>query len=201
MIPIRDYSNFFIKKSFDLPAYKPKKKIKIAQPYDYLFYEIFHKIHNLDNTSFLPYIERQEKMKIAEALEKIKMKNHDFILNNIMYDFNIHLITLNAVCLFYKINLLFIKDNVYIKMFHSDDTNILVMNDKFKFLNYDSEIYNTHYEITNLLKPLNSVSYYKVDELTSIAQKIHIPYEKVKKKDLYDSIYNYLVKLNIFKID
>ena len=67
---------------------------------------------------------------------------------------------------------------------------------------YDIEINkNINTEITNLLKPLNSVSYYKVDELVSIAQKIHIPYEKVKKKDLYDSIYNYLVKLNIFKID
>ena len=201
MFNIREYSQFFIKKSFDLPAYKPKKKIKVAEKYDYLFYEIFHKIHNLDSTSFIPYIERQEKMKIAESLEKIKMKSHDFILNNIMYDFNIHLITLNAICIFYKINLLFIKDATYIKMFHSESEKVLVMNDKYKFINYDPGIYDTHYEVTNLLKPLNSVSYYKVDELVTIAQKIHIPYEKVKKKDLYDSIYNYLVKLNIFKID
>ena len=86
-------------------------------------------------------------------------------------------------------------------MFHSETQPVLVMNDKYKFINYDPGIYDTHYEVTNLLKPLNSVSYYKVDELVTIAQKIHIPYEKVKKKDLYDSIYNYLVKLNIFKID
>ena len=76
MLNIREYSKFFIKKSFDLPAYKPKKKIKVAEQYDYLFYELFHKIHNLDNTSFVPYIERQEKMKIAESLDKIKMKSH-----------------------------------------------------------------------------------------------------------------------------
>ena len=60
---------------------------------------------------------------------------------------------------------------------------------------------NNYYEITNLEKPLNSVSYYKLNELIEYAIKLDLPYVKIKKVDLYNSIYNYLVNLNIFKID
>jgi hypothetical protein len=85
-------------------------------------------------------------------------------------------------------------------MFHNDGP-IIVMDNNFKFLDYNESIYNTHYEIINLEKPMNCVSYYKVDDLIQIAIKLHLNYDKIKKQILYDSIYNNLVKLNIFKID
>ena len=200
MLNISDYSNFFMKRSFDLPKYKQKKLKKKEEPYDYLFYEIYRKINNLDYISFNTYNEKQVKMKMAEEINKLKIKKKDFIINNLMYDFNISLITLNAICMFYKINLIFTKEQIYIKMFHNDGP-ILVMDDNFKFLDYNESIYNTHYEIINLEKPMNCVSYYKVDDLIQIAIKLHLNYDKIKKQILYDSIYNNLVKLNIFKID
>ena len=201
MLNIRDYSKFFMKRTFDLPKYKQKKIKKKEEPYDYLFYEIYRKINNLDYISFTTYNEKQVKTKMAEEINKLKIKKKDFIMDNLLYDFNIHLITLNALCMHYKINLIFVKDQIYIKMFHNEDGPIIVMDNNFKFLDYSESIYDTHYEIINLEKPMNCMSYYKVDELIQIAIKLHLNYEKIKKQILYDSIYNNLVNLNIFKID
>ena len=201
MLNIREYSNFFMKRTFDLPKYKQKKIKKKEEPYDYLFYEIYRKINNLDYISFTTYNEKQVKTKLAEEINKLKIKKKDFIMDNLLYDFNIHLITLNAICMHYKINLIFVKDQIYIKMFHNEDGPILVMDNNFKFLDYTESIYDTHYEIINLEKPMNCMSYYKLDELIQIAIKLHLNYEKIKKQILYDSIYNNLVNLNIFKID
>ena len=201
MLSISDYSKFFMKRSFELPKYKQKKIKKKEEPYDYLFYEIYRKINNLDYISFNTYNEKQVKTKLAEEINKLKIKKKDFIIDNLLYDFNIHLITLNAICMYYKINLLFVKEQIYIKMLHNEDSPILVMDNNFKFLDYTECIYDTHYEIINLEKPMNCVSYYKLDELIQIAIKLHLNYEKIKKQILYDSIYNNLVKLNIFKID
>ena len=86
-------------------------------------------------------------------------------------------------------------------MLHNEDGPIIVMDNNFKFLDYTESIYDTHYEIINLEKPMNCMSYYKVDELIQIAIKLHLNYDKIKKQILYDSIYNNLVNLNIFKID
>jgi len=202
MLKINEYSNFFIKKSFNLPQYKYKKTKKIIEKRDNLFYEIYHKINNTDISSYTykQYNELQEKTKISEGINNLKIKNKEDILNNLMYEPNISLITLNAICKYYKISLIYVNDNVYVKMCY-DDTSPIIINNENKFLNMTVDEINNKYEIINLEKPLNSVSYYKLNELVEYADKLKLPYEKIKKADLYNSIYNYLVKLNIFKID
>ena len=202
MLQIHKYRPFFIKNSFNLPNTPIKKKKKICVHKDDLFYIFFHKIHNLDETTLNNYNEQQEKINIASFIDKIKIKNKDYIINNLMFDTQINLTVLNAICIHYKINLCYIKDNVYVNMCNTPDNyNILVMNNNNMFLSFNKNILDELYEIIHLDKPLYSLSYYKLIDLINIASKIKIPYEKVKKKDLYDSIYNYLVKLNIFKID
>ena len=198
MISISEYSPFFIKKTFNLPMYKLKKKQKIIHKYDYLFYEIYHKINNIDITSFTHYDEYQEKIKLSEKINNLKIKNKEYILNNLMYEKNINLITLNAIAKCYDINLIYLHDNIYIKMCYNNKP-FIVINNEYKFI--DKSDFNELYEIINLEKPLNSVSYYKLNELITFAIKLKLPHEKIKKIDLYNSIYNYLVKLNIFKID
>ena len=200
MLKIQEYSNFFIKRSFNLPQYKYKKNKKIIEKRDNLFYEFFHKINNIDISSYRQYNELQEKTKLSEGINNLKIKNKEYILNNLMYEPTISLITLNALCKFYNINLIYLHDRIYIKMCHNDDLPIIVINNECKFIDTHTEI-NDKYEITNLEKPLNSVSYYKLNELVEFAIKLQLPHEKIKKADLYNSIYNYLVKLNIFKID
>ena len=202
MLRINEYSNFFIKKSFNLPQYKYRKPKKIVEKRDNLFYEIFHKINNTDISSYTykQYNELQEKTKISEGINNLKIKNKEYILNNLMYEPNISLITLNAICKYYKINLIYVNDNICVKMCYDDNLPIIINNEN-KFLNMSMDEINDKYEIINLEKPLNSVSYYKLNELVEYAHKLKLPYEKIKKTDLYNSIYNYLVKLNIFKID
>ena len=204
MIQIREYKPFFIKNSFNLINIKKHKKVKQFIKQDELFHVFFHKINNLDETNITinTYNEKQEKMNIATSIDKIKMKPKikDYIINNLMFDPHINLIVLNAMCIHYKINLYYIKDNVYVNMCNFPDENIMVMNNNM-FLSFNKNMFDHLYEITNLEKPLYCPSYYVLNDLISIASKIQLPYEKIKKQDLYDSIHNYLVKLNIFKID
>ena len=52
------------------------------------------------------------------------------------------------------------------------------------------------YNIENIQKPLNSITYYKLNELEDIYNKLNIEKnEKYKKKDLYDNIKNYIDSL------
>ena len=201
MINIEEYSQFFIKRTFNLLPYKEKKHKKIIIKHDYLFYEIYHKIYNIDNTSYKVYNELSEKILLSEKINTFKIKNKEYILNNLMYEPHINLITLNAIAKCYDINLIYVKDNIYIKMCHNINIPLLVITSDYNFIKKTQEEIDEYYEITNLEKPLNSVSYYKLNELIIIASKLKLPYEKIKKIDLYNSIYNYLVKLNIFKID
>ena len=198
MLSIADYNPFFIKKTFNLPEYKPKHKKKIVIDYDPMFYAIFNKINNYDvtNVNYLDYSrinEKQEKIKIAVEIEKIKLKpkDKDDAIQNLMYENRINLKTLNALCMYYKINVLYVKDNIFIKMNHGDD-NIYIENNRI----IEPIDISSKYEV-NLDKPLRCASYYKIDDLRQISTQLHLPIENIKKQQLYDSIHNVLSKLNI----
>ena len=195
MLSIADYNPFFIKKTFNLPEYKPKHKKKVVIDYDPMFYAIFNKINNYDvtNVNYSRINEKQEKIKIAVEIEKIKLKpkDKDDAIQNLMYENRINLKTLNALCMYYKINVLYVKDNIFIKMNHGDD-NIYIENNRI----IDPIDISSKYEV-NLDKPLRCASYYKIDDLRQISTQLHLPIENSKKQQLYDSIHNVLNKLNI----
>ena len=196
MLSIAEYNPFFIKKTFDLPEYKPKYKKKIVIDYDPMFYAIFNKIHNYDitNVNYVRMNEKQEKIKIAVEIEKLKLKpkDKDDIIQNLMYENRINLKTLNALCMFYKINVLYIKDNIFIKMNYGENDTLYMENN----IIVEPIDVSTKYEI-NLDKPLRCASYYKIDDLRQISRQLHLPIENIKKQQLYDSIHNVLNKLNI----
>ena len=206
MLSIAEYNPFFIKNSFNLPDYKITYKKPIIIDYDPLFYAIFNKMKNHDIThiDYSNVNETQEKMKIAEKLDIMKFKNKDKIMENLMYDKKINMKTFNALCMHYEINVLFVKDNIILKMFYSNasdasntlDTNIYTMNEKYHFV----EMIDTtnKYEITNIDKPIKGISSYKLEELRDISRMLHLPLENLKKQLLYDSINNIFNKLNIF---
>jgi hypothetical protein len=198
MISVSEYSPFFIKKWFDLPNYKKKKPKKRLVLNDNLFYSFFYKINHLDITSIDKFNEKQEKILLAEKIDKLKFKNKDFIMNNLIYDARIHLMTLHILCIHYNVSLIFIKQNAYYKMNVTD--KILFMNDKYDFIEFDISQLDNYYEITQLDKPLYSLSYYKVNDLIDISKKLKLPHDG-KKQILYDNIYSHLVNLNIYKID
>jgi len=200
ILSIAEYNPFFIKKTFDLPEYKPKQKKRIVLDYDHLFYEVFNTMNKRDIIDS-KFNEKQEKIKIAAEIEKMKLdikpKDKELVIHNLMYENKINLKTLNALCLFYKINLLYVKDNIFITMHYNeiDTTN------RYNMLN-NKMIDNTFIDITtkyevDLDKPIRCASYYKIDDLRLISKQLHLPTENVKKQQLYDSIHNVLSKLNI----
>jgi len=198
MLSIAEYNPFFIKKTFNLSEYKPKHKKKVVIDYDPLFYAIFNKIHKYDitNVNYVRINEKQEKIKIAVEIEKIKLKSKDKddAVQNLMYENRINLKTLNALCMCYKINVLYIKDNIFIKMFYGKDINDSIYMENNRTV--DPFDISTKFEV-NIDKPLRCASYYKIDDLRQISKQLHLPIENIKKQQLYDSIHNVLNKLNI----
>jgi hypothetical protein len=192
MLNIGEYNPFFIKKSFNLPEYKQKRKKRIIVDYDPLFIVLFNKINNYDDTTMYQLNEKQEKIKIAVEIEKLKMKPKDKeeIIQNLMYENKITLKTLNAICMLYKINLLYVKDNIFIRMCYNETVPLCLST---TFIEFNEDIYKK-YEV-DLDKPLRCASYYKIDDLRQISLQLHLPIENIKKQQLYDSIHNILINL------
>jgi hypothetical protein len=204
MFKISEFAPFFSKSSFDINKIEmndipSKKQFYKKNDTDYLFFTFYKKFKMIenDNNPLDTYNERDEKIKIAEKLEQLKFKNKDDIMNNLIYDKRIKLITLNVICKLLNVYLIYIDDNLYVKMKYNETKPIvLIYNGKFSSLdNFDLEKLNNMFEI-NLEKPLKSVSAYKLPELQEMAKKINITIEKAKKQELYDLIKSYLNKHN-----
>jgi hypothetical protein len=201
MLKISEFAPYFSKSSFDIKPemedFPSKKQIinKKKNDTDYLFF-IFYK--NVKDTldTFDPletYNERDVKIKLAEKLEQMKFKNKDDIMNNLIYDKRIKLITLNMICKLLNVNLIYIYDKLYVNMRYNETKPIVLnYNGRFSSLNdFDLEKLNDMFEI-NLEKPLKSVSAYKLPELQDISNKIGVLIDKKKKQELYDEIKAYL---------
>lgn len=198
MLKISDYSNQMMKSSFDIPNPILKKNKKYIIIQDNLFFALYSKKNNLNNFDMAEYNDVNEKIKIAEKLEKMKFKNKEDIVNNLVYDKTINLDTFNVICLFYKLNIIFIKNRTYVKMKYSeDDTSFLYINDKGQYLETEQDV-DKLLEV-NMEKPLRAVSFYKLGELQEMATKLNIDTEKKKKQELYDSIK--MVLSGLYKIE
>jgi hypothetical protein len=170
-----------IKSSFDIPdpvLKKPKKYIILQ---DNLFFSLYSKKNK--GFSFV-YNEKNEKIKLAESLEKIKFKNKEEIMNNLVYDKLINLNTFNSIVMFYKLNVIFIRKCTYVKMNYGEG-DFLYMNDQGSL---ESAQDVSGFLEVNLEKPLRTVSFYKLSDLQEISTKLSIDIEKRKKQELYDSI-------------
>ena len=197
MITVDKVSPFFLKSRFDIPDFKKKRThVNIK---DRLFYSIYTKANSIDITDInsLHYNELNEKTKIAESIEKIKFKNKDAIMNNLMYDKQIDLFTLAILCIHYKMNLIFINSQTYLR-FENSDSPYLFMDDSYKFVDKTMDVTNDLLEIS-LDKPLKSITYYKLADLQDMARRLNLPVEKNKKAELYESIKCILTKL--YKIE
>lgn len=200
MLKISDYSNHMMKSSFDIPNPVLKKPKKYVIVQDNLFFSLFSKINNVDMNSYtmVEYNETNEKIKIAECLEKIKFKNKENIINNLVYDKTISLETFNILVMNYKLNIIYIKGKTFVKMNYNQENNdFLFINDKGTYLEQPIDT-NLLLEI-NIERPLRTVSYYKLCDLQDMANKLNIDTEKKKKQDLYDSIK--MVLSSLYKIE
>lgn len=184
--------------SLELKKYKPffyknpnKNKKTYKKNYDKLSFIIFNKIN--ENDCFYKYNERIEKIKILEKIEPIKIKNKSKLINN-LNDNNLDLQTLNFICFILKLNILWYNDKCFIKMCYNDNEPLYLLNsDTFT----DPIDLDNLYEINDINKPLKCISYYKLNDLKEIFNKLNLSSPVKLKKDYYEIIYNYLIMIKL----
>lgn len=142
----------------------------------------------MKNDFALKFVEELKKNK--PFIKQNKLKFHD-IESSILYDKDISLITLKALILFNKMNVIYIWNNKYY-IFESND------DDAFQLIERNREQYSFDRDVSkedilqgkakNKLQmedariQLKSMSSYKLDELQSIASMFGIPLENSHKK-------------------
>ena len=194
-------------KKFNLDVYNRKEKqkgpeIKIkpdtffSPEYKDKFFWCFYiikfgleKFNDVNNKHFK--IETSFKMNIAEELKqnddllkKYKIKRCE-VETELINDTKISISTVFAMCLVYKINIIFNNKRTFIKLFgNPEDThNIHVIkkdeNDRLGVINnvnksYIENIIENFYEQINYKKPILSISSYKLKEIIDISEKLKI---------------------------
>jgi hypothetical protein len=111
--------------------------------------------------------------------------------------------TFLSLCVLKNINVLIIKKKIYFELRMNDTDEIFIIresNGKYGYENsnklYTSEIKEDYIGVNNIDKPLNSMSYYKADELVEMCNKFGIETissksnKKKTKKEMYDSLFS-----------
>ena len=190
---IASFSPHFIKSTFDLVD-RPRKRKKVMRPPS-LFTHFFKRVNQLDRTQIEDafYQEARERTLLAEKLDLLKFKRKEIVMNNLLYEKDISLDTLSALCIFYKCPLIYLIEKTYVRMGPEGSPLYMCQCQFVEAVNLEAYL-----EIT-LEKPLKSVSYYTLPVLRDMASKLLLPVDKYKKQILYDSIKQVLVKL--YKIE
>lgn len=217
-LDIEKYHVYFLNNKYDVSEprrqtkYKNKHSLKSNIEYDELFFNFLNNIRYEGLDQFYnKHIERQIKLKFVNELQNIKISKSDEICNNIAYNDKIGLQELDALCVLFKINMIYIHDKVFLKLFHSDYVDINSENEYTKVytVSKDKRIYQIKmekvndiiengYEIVSVYKVIKAIGNYKVDELKEIANRLSIIVpEKQKKNEIYQSIKDYLMDVMI----
>jgi hypothetical protein len=136
------------------------------------------------------------------------LKSHKIVKsvieNELANEKKISILTLNALALIYKLNILYIKNRFIYVMNYSEvplkECKNIIEEKKDKeiyLINLEPEIIdqvlNNYYIIDNINKPFNAISYYKIQDLINIAKKLNLDSQNKKKVDLYTEINNLLI--------
>ena len=143
-------------------------------------------------------IESIEKLRnIKMELKAIKLRLNE-IENELLNDKKITVKSLIALCLLYKINILYVWKRKYLEIINDSDKEINIIineNGKYKILDNNSDIKINYYRdnywcIENIMKPLKAITAYTRDELITIVNKLEIKDISVKKtkKEMYEKI-------------
>lgn len=147
----------------------------------------------------------EEKNIKYEMIEKLRGKKEIFKLFKISRNTfeddmaNNKRISLNSfriLSYFHELNIFYVNDRKYFSMILNEDTApfMLVKNDKNYGVqtNIDKDkinYYKEHYwELFSLDKPLRTISYYKVDDLRNICNKINVDFKGMTKNKMYEVI-------------
>lgn len=145
--------------------------------------------------------ENQEKFK--DKIRKNKLKINEAI-TDLGNQERITMDTFKILCIFYCINIA-IKKNKLIEYYYNEtqeedtEINFYLLNEYLDLFTDKITLHTIQREyitVKSLNKPLKSITYYKLDELQRIAEKLDINSfingKKKKKKELYQGIYTIL---------
>jgi hypothetical protein len=142
-------------------------------------------------------IESIEKMRdIKTELKAIKLRLNE-IENELLNEKKITIKTLIALCLLYKINILYVWKRKYFEMINDSDKEINIIvneNGKDRILDTNDtkiKFYRENYWcIENIIKPIKAITAYSRDELITIVNKLEIKDISTKKtkKEMYEKI-------------
>lgn len=191
---------------------KPKDKWFYPKQNDALFWIFYIVQHGLSHYEFIKNdafkVEKEWKIKEIEHVRKQKglLKANKIkkteVENQLINEKKIDLKTLEALCLLYKKNIVYIWGRKYIEFLHDPNDKIYVCETKQNKTRMYHEEYietiletcrNKYWKIDNIKKPLKSFSAYLLPELQSICGKLNIEMfhsngKKKTKKDLYQKI-------------
>ena len=130
-----------------------------------------------------------------KLLKKNKLKLND-IENNLMYEENIHLNTLIALCIVHSYNIIVLHGNVYWDNILNSEKKTLCIkknNDKYGINLEKVDMFNLKENriiVDNINKPLKAISSYKVNDIRDLCKKFNInvmksPTKYKTKKELY----------------
>ena len=150
----------------------------------------------------IEYIELMRKNKtILKTYKFSTLTNMENVLAN---EKNLDISTFFSLCVLDNLNVLFIKNKTYFELLMTDKDEVFVVH----FINnkYCFEVSNIQaivkmkeplIKLDNVQKPLKPIASYKVDDLTSMCDKLGLTIindetkKSKNKKDLYDTLFKY----------
>ena len=167
----------------------------------------------IEQETKIHYVENIKKHK--DTIKKIKLMSISDFENNLIVEKKININTFLNLCAIKNLNVIFIKNKIYYELLSTDDENIFIIYNTKHNKNssiYDKFGFNTcqkndekwkqicakYIQVNNIMSPIKSLSYYKLDDLVTMSNKFELPilYEgtakKKKKSELYEQIIQYL---------
>jgi hypothetical protein len=174
----------------------------VVKEEDSLFWSLYIIVFGLDqyimNKGKNFVIQQQIKIAVIESMKDNKaiLKQYKLTKNvveqNLLYDNEIQYGSFFYLCLYYKQNVIIIKDRIYYECIGDPSNTDIIM---LKKINHHYAIYSKpekdyalkYYKIENVNKPLLSITSYKLEVLQGMCKKLKLEVDG-KKKDLYERI-------------
>lgn len=148
-----------------------------------------------------------EQLKINKGdLKECKVKYCDFE-QSILYDPDINAEALKVLCRIFKKNVVYVEKVKYYNFYEEFENSEILENDLFLIKKRENsyscekidnkqileQIEKSHFLVENVKKPINSASYYKLDEVKDLALKLNLKLQHLNgknktKTELYQEI-------------
>ena len=145
----------------------------------------------------------EELRKHKDVLKPYRFTTFSNLEDKLANHKKIDISTFLSLCVLKNINVLIIKKKIFFELRMNDTDEIFVIrefNSKYGYESsnklYTNELKEDYIGVNNIDKPLNSMSYYKADELVEMCNKFGIETissktnKKKTKKEMYDSLFS-----------